>query len=514
MKSQYNSKRIVKNTFFLYTRMLLLLFVSLLTARVMLDALGAEDYGLNNVIAGVVTLFSFLNNTLTTATSRYLTYEIGTGNITKLKNTFSNSVLTHSIIGFIVIILGETLGLYFVNAILNIPDNRLFACNIAFQIVIISTFFTLVQTPFSAIIISYERMGLYAYMGCFDAIAKLISCYIVKISPYDKLITLSILQGLISLTVFIIYLIYCKTRCKEAFSISLRLNKSIATPMLKFTTWSLLGSIANMLKNQGINILINLFFGPTTNAANAIAYRINAAITGFTANFTTALNPQIIKTYAAKEFIEMKKVLFRGGKFSFYLLMLLGFPAIFETPFILRIWLGDNIPAYTSIMTKLIIVLSMIETFTYSIGCAIQATGNIRNYQLLISGISLLNFPISYLFYKNGFPPYTALGISIIISFITLISRLYFMKIQLSIPPSEYIRNVFCRTFLVAIVCLPTPLVIYNIMQEGGLRFIILCLLTTFTNLICIWFLGMLKDERLFIKKIFYNIKSKKHIKI
>lgn len=241
MKSQYNSKRIVKNTFFLYTRMLLLLFVSLLTARVMLDALGAEDYGLNNVIAGVVTLFSFLNSTLTTATSRYLTYEIGTGNITKLKNTFSNSVLTHSIIGFIVIILGETLGLYFVNAILNIPDNRLFACNIAFQIVIISTFFTLVQTPFSAIIISYERMGLYAYMGCFDAIAKLISCYIVKISPYDKLITLSILQGLISLTVFIIYLIYCKTRCKEAFSISLRFNKSIATPMLKFTTWSLLG---------------------------------------------------------------------------------------------------------------------------------------------------------------------------------------------------------------------------------------------------------------------------------
>lgn len=210
----------------------------------------------------------------------------------------------------------------------------------------------------------------------------------------------------------------------------------------------------------------------------------------------------------------MKKVLFRGGKFSFYLLMLLGFPAIFETPFILRIWLGDNIPAYTSIMTKLIIVLSMIETFTYSIGCAIQATGNIRNYQFLISGISLLNFPISYLFYKNGFPPYTALGISIIISFITLISRLYFMKIQLSIPPSEYIRNVFCKTFLVAIVCLPTPLVIYNIMQEGGLRFIILCLLTTFTNLICIWFLGMQKDERLFIKKIFYNIKSKKHIKI
>lgn len=489
--------------------MLLLLFVSLLTARVMLDALGAEDYGLNNVVAGVVTLFSFLNNTLTTATSRYLTYEIGTGNITKLKNTFSNSVLIHSILGFIVIILGETLGLYLVNEILNIPENRLFACNIAFQIVIISTFFTLVQTPFSAIIISYERMGLYAYMGIFDAIAKLASCYIVKVSPYDKLITLSILQGLISLSIFAIYIAYCKIECKEAFFISLKLNKSIANPMLKFTTWSLLGSVANMLKNQGINILINLFFGPITNAANAIAYRINSAITGFTANFTTALNPQIIKTYAANEYIEMKKVLFRGGKFSFYLLMLLGFPVIFETPFILKIWLGDNVPTYTSIMTKLIIVLSMIETFTYSIGCAIQATGNIRNYQLLISGISLLNFPISYLFYKYGFPPYTAFGVSIIISFTTLICRLYFMKVQLSIPPIEYIRNVFYRTFLVAIACLPIPLAIYSTMQEGVLRFFILCLFTTSINLINIWFLGMQNNERLFIREIYHNIKSK-----
>lgn len=510
-----NKKRVAKNTLFLYMRMLLQLFVSLLTARVMLEALGVEDYGLNNVIAGIVTFFTFLNNSLTSASSRYLTFELGRGDLSSLRIVFRNSFSIHLILAVIVVILGESVGIYMINHILHIPENRLLACHVAYQFVIIGAFISLIQTPFSAIVVSYEKMGLYAYLGIFDVVSKLIICYIVKWIAFDKLITLSILQGLTTFIVFLIYYVYCVKKFCEVCSVKLKLEKKLTQSMLKFTTWSLIGSVANILKNQGVNVLINIFFGAAVNAANAIAYRVNAAIMGFTGNFTTALNPQITKNYAAKKYEEMNDLIFMGGKYSFFLLMLLGFPIMFEIDFILKLWLGNgNVPEYTSIMTILVIILSMVETFTYTIGCAVQATGNIKYYQLIISGMTLMNFPISYLCYKFGCPPYTALAISIGISSVTLVCRLYFMKILLYIQPMDYIKKVFCHTFPIAILSAVIPIFICINMCDGLIRFFVVIIVSTVMNVLCIWSVGMNTNERVLVKNIFINYIKKRNIKV
>lgn len=503
MEDSNNKKRVAKNTLFLYMRMLLQLLVSLLTARVMLEALGVVDYGLNNVIAGIVTFFTFLNNSLTSASSRYLTFELGRGNMTSLRNVFRNSFSIHLLLAVIVVILGESIGIYMINYILHIPDDRLIACHIAYQFVIISAFISLIQTPFSAIVISYEKMGLYAYLGIFDVVSKLVICYIVKWICFDKLICLSVLQGVSTFAVFVIYYGYCKRKFSAVCCIKLKLEKQLTKSMLKFTTWSLIGSVANILKNQGVNVLINIFFGAAVNAANAIAYRINAAIMGFTANFTTALNPQITKNYSVKKYGEMEQLIIMGGKYSFFLLMLLGFPIMFEIDFILKLWLGENnVPDYTSIMTVLVIILSMIETFTYTIGCAVQATGNIKNYQMVISGMTLMNFPITYLFYKLGFPPYTALSVSIGISSITLLTRMYFLKTLLHMKPIVYITKVFLHTFPIAILSAIVPILICWNIKDGVMRFFIIIIVSTVMNILCIWFMGMNAKERVFVKDI------------
>lgn len=497
-----NGRRVAKNTLMLYSRMLLLLLVSLYTAKVMLDALGTVDYGLNNVVAGVVALFTFLNGTLNTSTSRYLNYEMGKGSLGDLKKVFSAAFFNHGLLALVVVFLGETVGLFIVNNVLTIPEGRLFACNVTFQIVIINTFLILIQTPYSALVISYETMNLYAYLGIFEAVAKLGTCFAVQYIQYDRLITLSVLQLMVHVIVFLIYYLYCKRKHKTVAKIVFKIDRQLSCSMLKFTSWGVLGSLARMLKTQGISVLINIFCGPAVNAANGIAYRINSAIMGFTTGFTMALNPQITKTYAANQMSDMKKLLFRGGKFSFFLLLFLGLPLIFEMRFVLRMWLGDSVPAYTADFAILVLLLSMIESYTYSIGCAIQATGNIRNYQLVISGITLLNFPVSYIFFRVGFSPTIALKISVCISFVTLIVRLFFMERQLSIRPSDYIKNVFLRTIPVGFLCSIIPYGVSTHLDEGCKRFFLLVSLSTLSNLFIVYWIGMNREERAFVKDV------------
>ena len=504
-----NNKRIAKNTLLLYFRMILVMLASLYTARIMLEALGVEDYGLYNVVAGVITLFTFLNATMTTTTSRYLTYELGRGDVSCIRTTFSSSFKTHLLLATIIMILGETAGVYMVNDVLSIPANRLFACNIVFQTVIVSAGLQIVQVPYSALVISHEKMGVYAYLGIFDVVAKLAVCFAVKYIEYDKLILLAVLQLSVTALIAVFYYAYCKAKFNKLLYISRKIDKAIFVSMLGFTAWSLMGSLANMLKNQGINILINLFFGSAINAANAIAYRINSAVMGFTSNFTTALNPQITKMYASGQYDEMRKLIYSGGKYTFFMLMLLGIPIMLEIDFILKIWLGDNVPEYTSIMTVLVLALSMVETFTYTIGCAIQATGCIRNYQLVISGLSLLNFPLSYVLFMLGCPPYSALAVSVAISAVMLFSRLYFMKTLLGIPPMDYISKVFLRTFVVAVLCIIPSLFICYYLKENTTRFFIVCGVTTVSNLLGIYFLGINSTERQFVQSIFHRMFNK-----
>lgn len=489
------NKLIAKNTLFLYCRMLFIMFVTLFTSRILLKSLGVVDYGLNNVVGGLIVIFSYINASMSSATSRFITYELGKGKDSNLGRIFSGSLSIHLSLAIFVLVLGEVVGVLLVNNVLNIPQNRILACNILYQTVVISAFFTITQVPFNSTIIAYERMSVYAYIGIYDAITKLLIAYVVMKTRYDKLIVLAVLQLFASTSIWAFYVYYTWYHFRRIVSFRVLFDRELVLSMGAFTFWSLIGSTANMLKNQGVNVLINLFFGSIVNAANAIAYQVNHAVFNFSSNFMMAMNPQIVKSYAGKNFEQFKKLVFRGGKFSFFLLTLLCYPLLFETKSVLALWLGTY-PSYTVLMTQLVLVLTMVESFTYSIGYAVQATGRIRNYQLVISGVTLMNFPISLLLFYLDFPPYTALAVSIIISSITLMMRMYFIDVLLNISPTEYSMYVFKPTFLVLLLTMPIPIIIVNIVEEGIFRFVILTLSVILFNSLIIFAIGMNTEER------------------
>lgn len=499
-----NNKRIAKNTLFLYFRMMLTMFVSLFTSRVILNTLGIVDYGLNNVIAGVITLFAFLNGALGAASSRFLTFELAGENKEQVKKIFSTSFNIHFCMGIIIVLFCETIGLWLVNNILNIPPERLFACNVIYQFVIISAFLSTTQVPLYAIIISYERMNVYAYLGISDAILKLCIAYLITISTFDKLITLGVLNLIVVIGVYIFIHIYCKRNFSE-YTIAVSREKKLYKEMIGYSAWSLLGSSAGMLKNQGVNILMNIFFGPVVNAANAIAYQVNNALINFSNNFTTALNPQIIKSYANKDYDRMKSLVFRGGKFSFFLLMILSIPILLEANIILHIWL-KSVPGYAVILTRLVVLLTLIECFAVTIGTSIQATGKIRNYQIFVAGIYLLNFPITYISYKFGAAPTAALIILIVLALINIFIRLYFFNIYLGISIFDYIKNVLLKSVIVMLFSCIFPIMIYKLMDEGYVRLLIITVVSGVSSAICIYLLGLQKTER---QKVYIFTKNK-----
>ncbi|NDV96124.1 hypothetical protein D0T84_14555 [Dysgonomonas sp. 521] len=504
-----DNKRIAKNTLFLYFRMLLTMFVSLFTSRVILNTLGVVDYGLNNVIAGVITLFTFLNGALSGATSRFLTFELGKGNKEQVKKTFCTAFNIHFCMAIIVVLFCETAGLWIVNNVLEIPADRLFACNVIYQFVIISAFLSITQVPLNAMIISHERMNIYAYLGVSDAIFKLCVAYLITISTFDKLITLGSLNMIISIGIYIFYHIYCKRSFSE-YNIGISREKKLYKEMLGFSTWSLIGQLQMMLKNQGITILINVFFGPAVNAANAIAYQVNNAIYNFSNNFTTALVPSIIKSYATGEREQMKSLIFRGAKFSFFLLTILSIPALLETELILHLWL-IKVPEYTVILTRLIITFTLIESYSFTVWAPINATGKIRDYQIFLSCIYLLILPLSFLSYKLGAEPSAALIISNILCIAVIPIRLFFLKKAIGIGIIEYIRKVFLINITVFIASLVLPLIIHLYLPFGITRFLIIGTTSVISSTISIYSFGLTSMERKFFLTL---LKTKLHLNI
>lgn len=501
-----NNKRIAKNTAFLYLRMLFSLVVSLFTARIVLKTLGVEDYGLNNVVGGVIGLFSIVSAVLNSATSRFLTIELGKNNEKAMRKIYKNSMSLYAILCLVIFILEETIGLYIVNNTLSIPEDRLLACNVLYQTVVVSSILNLFIVPANSLLIAYEKMDIYAYFGIGETLARLLVVFFIVISPLDKLISCALLNLSVFAISSILKLIYCCRTFTNVYSNKMEWDKNLIGSMVSFSFWNLIGSAAYVLRIQGVNILINIFFGPIVNAANAIAYQINTAVGGFVTNFSTAVNPQITKTYASTQYVEMRNLIFRAGKFTFYLLMLSCYPILFETDFILQIWLGNNIPEYTVIMTRLVLIISMVETFTYSIGCAVNATGQIKYYQLVICSTMLLIFPLAWLSFKLGFPPYYGLVIYLFTSIIALLLRFHFMKVLLGISPIEYTKKVYFPTILVGSLGLILPIIIYLNMESGWARFIIVCITAEISNIILIWVLGLDKSEKSFITSLLRKI--------
>lgn len=399
-----DNKRIAKNTMALYFRMIVTILISLYTSRVILEKLGVDDFGIYQAVGGIVGFLAFLNTAISTGSSRFLTFELGTGNFVKLKRTFSSLLTAHILLALIIVFIAETAGLWLLYHKMVIPSERMTAALVTFHLSIATAFLTLTQVPYNATIIAHEKMNVYAYVAIFEAAAKLVVCYLITIGNADRLIEYSILIFLVHVSIILFYRFYCVRHYPETHY-KFGLDKEILKPVLSFSGWSLFANFARAFANQGILILLNLFFAPSVVSARAISLQVNSAANHFLSNFRTAVNPQIVKLYAANDVEGSKRLLLQSTKFSYYLMLVISLPIIFLADPLLHLWLDDNVPAYTTIFLQLVIIQNLFHVFDTSFYTALYAKGQLRENALISPTILFLAFPIVYILFKNGYSP-------------------------------------------------------------------------------------------------------------
>ena len=503
-----NNKRIAKNTLLLYFRTLFIMLVTLYTSRVVLNTLGVTDYGIYNVVGGVVMMFSVISGSLSSSISRFITYELGHGDFEKLKRIFSTSVNIQIGISFIILVLAEIFGVWFLNTKMNIPEERLIAANWILQCSLLSFIINLISVPYNACIIAHERMSAFAYISILEAILKLAVVYMLLISPYDKLSTYAVLLVMVALLIRLTYGQYCRRHFEESHY-KFVYDKPLVREMTNFAGWSFFGNSAYMLNVQGVDMLINIFFGVTLNAARGIATQVQNAVMQFVNNFTVAVNPQITKSYAAGDREYMNKLVCRGARFSYFLLFFFIVPIVCEADYILRLWL-KLVPEYAPIFLRLSLFGSLMMLLGNSLLTAIFATGNIKRYQLWVTIVGCLVFPLTWIAFKLGFPPATTYVIFIIIYFLLVFVRLYIAKGVLDFPVKLYLTNVMFRIFIVSVISFVLPLLVVSNMEEGFLRLCITCIVSFVFTIFIVVILGLEKPERKKIKnKVISIIKSK-----
>lgn len=492
----------------LYVRMLFMMAVSLYTSRIVLKVLGVDDFGLYNVIGGVVTMFSLISGSLSSSISRFLTFELGKGDDeAQLRKIFSTSINIQLFIAFIILVLSEVIGVWFLNTQMTIPEGRLEAANWVFQCSVFTFIVNLISIPYNALIIAYERMKVFAYISILEVSLKLVVVFLLAVAPSDKLIVYACLLLGVSLTIRFIYGLYCKRNIPECKYVRIY-DKALLGSMVKFAGWNTIGVSSAVLKDQGVNIVINLFCGPAVNAARAISVQVNTAVNSFITNFMTALNPQITKSYAAKEFQYMKTLIQQGTRLSFYMLLLLSVPILIETETILSLWL-TIVPEHTVSFVRLILILAMCESLSGTLITTMLATGNIRNYQIVVGGLQLLNFPLSYVALKIGFAPEFTMVIAIVISMVNLFVRLLFLQNMVGLSARYYLKAVVGNVCVVSICSVILPLFVSLYLTPGVTRFLIICIVALVNTLIVVYWVGCSRKERIIIREKIIDLKRK-----
>lgn len=496
--SQINAHRVAKNSIFLYIRMLLSMVLSLWSTRIILKALGIEDFGIYNVVGGIVVMLSVVSGSLSASISRYITYELGHGDTKKLKSVFKTSLIIQILIGACVFILAETVGLWFLNAKMNIPANQLTAANWVYQFSVAAFIVDLISVPYNAAIIAYERMKVFAYVGVLTSIAKLGVAFALLLFISGRLIIYAGLIFAISVIVRIFYGFYCAREFPEIQGAS-KIDKNLFKEIFAFASWNFIGSTAGILRDQGLNIVLNLFFGPIVNAARGIAMQVSAAATTFANNFMIALNPQITKSYASADIADSIKLAFTGSRLGYFLMYIIALPIIIETPFILKLWLG-NVPEYSVIFVRLILINSLIDVLSNTLMTLMLATGNIRNYQLVVGGCNLLILPIAYFVLFIGYDAASALWVSIVISCVALILRLYLLSTMTQLSIMDFIKNVGLRVMLTSAFAFVLPGLYISAHQSVTITDCInTCLISIGSCILFIYLVGLNQYERLFV---------------
>lgn len=489
-----SNARIAKNTLALYFRMILTLVVSLYTSRLVLGALGASDFGLYSLVGGVVALMGFLNATMVSSTQRFLNFEKGARDSDKVKRVFATSLFIHILLSGVILILAETGGLWLLNGQLNIEPDRMEAANWVYQCAVASFLISTVTSPYTAAIIANERMTAFAYMSLLQVGLRLAAVYILLAVDRDKLIAYAILNLVASIAVsgaFVAYSLRYFPECRA----TPRRDKTIFSHMLSFSTWSVISNLSIVLRIQGVNIVLNLFFGTLVNAAMGIAIQVNTAIQSFSGNFIQALNPQIVKNYASGDLDQMRKLVLNGCRLSFYLILLFSLPALMETEAILHLWL-KNVPEHTEDFVRLILVQSLVESFAGVLATAQGATGNVRRYHLTLSTIGLMNVPLSYLMMKAGFMPYIVLVVAIVLSAMIGVGRVLFLRKSIGLPVRMFFSTVVARCSSVIALALLLPLAMQTLIPPTLPITILICVVSAMSVIAAVAAVGISRDER------------------
>lgn len=490
-----DNKRIAKNTLYLYLRMLFNLLVGLYTSRVILQVLGVSDYGLYNVVGGVVVLFSFLTGALGGATSRYITYYVGKSKTDELIKVFGNLTTLHILLALFLFALAETIGLWFLNTQLNIPAGREDASFWVYQYAVLSAIIGVLTLPYYSDIIAHERLGIYAVFTTIETILKLLIIIILPYIHYDSLIVYSFLFFLITTIVRFLFFVYSRCNFIEAKAI-LAFDKRLMREISLFATWTLFGHFAVMGTTQGLNILLNLFFGTVVNAARGVAVQVQGVVMQFCYNFQMALNPQLTKSYADGDLINMRRLLVVSSKFSFYLLLLLTLPIILEAEIILNLWL-KNVPEHTVWFVRLILFQSLMLSLSNPLSISIQATGKIKNIKIIEGVCQIATLPISYLVLKfSNYPPESVFIISCIVEIFTQIIRTKLILPILSIRISDYLVEVILPIVKVLLVSVIFPALYFIYKEDSMFGFCISILLCMLSVCLCSFLLGLSHNER------------------
>lgn len=498
--SQGENNRIAKNTLMLYFRMFITMAVGLYTSRIVLAILGVQDYGIYNVVGGFVSMFTVISGTMTTATQRFLSFEIGKKEIGKVRELFTTSVIIHVFLALLILIVAESFGLWFLNAKMTIPANRIYAANWVYQLSILTFIISVVSVPYNAALIAYEKMTAFAYVSIVEVVLKLLLVLLLGYLTYDKLIDYALFLAGISILLRIIYGIYVKKHFVEC-QCDWKLDKLFFNKLLSFISWNFIGSIAGIFKEQGLNIVLNMFFGATVNAARGIAYQVLNAVSGFVSNFQLALNPQIIKHYAANQKEEMFKLVFRGSKFSFLLMMILSIPIFIEAPYILKLWLVE-VPEYTVIFLRLVLLITLVDSLSYTLITSVHASGKVKWYQIINGSVLLLTLPIVYIVLYMGMKPYMAMVVSLIMSIICLFVRLAVISKTINFPIEKFVKNVIFTVIVVTLFSFIPIWYLYKFLNDSFLSFMIVLITSVLLSLMVSLFVALSSSERGIIFKI------------
>ena len=499
-----DNKRIAKNTLYMYIRMFITMLIGLYTSRVVLASLGFDDYGLYNVIGGIIAMFGFINTAMTNTTSRYITFYLGKKDVPRLQQVFSTSFYIHLLIAALIVVLGETIGLWYLNNKLVVPEGRMTAAFWLYQFTVITAVANILSVPFNAAIIAYERISAFAFISIIDSFLKLLIAVSLVYSPFDKLIYYGSMILLIQLMDNAIYWVYCYQKL-EGIRVIRIFDRNIFKEMFGFTGWNMFGSFSYIFFTQGINLILNAFFGTAINAARGIAVQVEGIVRQFASNVQTAINPQIIKSYAQDDTNRFFSLIFASSRYCFYLLFLLALPLMLEADYLLKLWLV-NFPDHTISFMRLTLASVTLEALATPLFIANLASGKVKVYQICISIIDFIFIPITLLAIKYTIIPETVFVCTLILRLIEIIARVFIVHWQVNLPRLAYVKEVVVNTFVVSLIASVAPILMHMDLSEGFWRLVIVSASSLISVLSVVYLIGLSNDERKYANRL---IKSK-----